>query len=172
MLKKITLIVSFLSVSLLASSGASNEGTDFVPRLINFLIFAGIIYYLIAEHIKNFLNKRTSDISKELERVEDVLRKSKEDKESAQKALEESKELAFEIVKNAKDEAVLLSDKIAKQADNDIENLTKSLEDKKEFSKRKVIRDTVDKVLNDSIDDNAISISEKDIVSLIDKKVA
>lgn len=41
-------------VILLGSDAAAKAGTDIIPRTINFLIFASILYYLIADAAKNF----------------------------------------------------------------------------------------------------------------------
>jgi F-type H+-transporting ATPase subunit b len=37
-----------ISTYALASSGAESEGTDIVQRTVNFLLFFGLIWYLVA----------------------------------------------------------------------------------------------------------------------------
>ena len=163
--------LTLLTIIPLIVSANEGGGSDIFARTINFILFCAIMYKLTGDFFKNILKQRQDSIAKELEKVEQLLKKSKSDKELAQNRLNEAQELAVEIVKEANEEAILISEKISKQADIDISNLTKSIEEKKEFLRRNAIRETLIKVLN-SIDDKTINISEKDIISLIDKKVA
>ncbi|RLA78484.1 MAG: F0F1 ATP synthase subunit B, partial [Epsilonproteobacteria bacterium] len=69
-MKKIVLLsLLVLPAVLLASSGNGGEETryflqtgretDFWPRLVNFTIFASLLYYLLANPIKNFFKDRS-----------------------------------------------------------------------------------------------------------------
>lgn len=73
--------VSLLAASLgLASGGEAAHGgghgitpekiTDFIWRTVNFLVFAGILIYLVAKPAKEFFAKRASDISESFEDLE------------------------------------------------------------------------------------------------------
>jgi F-type H+-transporting ATPase subunit b len=73
--------LSLLAASLaLASGGEAAHGgghgisptkiTDFIWRTVNFLVFAGILIYLVAKPAKEFFAKRTSDISESFEDLE------------------------------------------------------------------------------------------------------
>jgi F-type H+-transporting ATPase subunit b len=73
--------LSLLAASLaLASGGEAAHGgghgisptkiTDFIWRTVNFLVFAGILIYLVAKPAKEFFAKRTSDISESFEELE------------------------------------------------------------------------------------------------------
>ena len=82
---------------------ANTEGaeTDIVQRTVNFIIFAGILWYLLADKIKAYFAGRTASIQAELDKVQDSLKASKDRIEEANKKLEEAKALATEIVDGA-----------------------------------------------------------------------
>ena len=72
----ITLLV-FVPVFLFASEEAS-EGSDIVARVINLSIFAGILYYLIADKVKVFFTTRTKEIADKLSSLQAKVEKTKE----------------------------------------------------------------------------------------------
>ena len=86
--------------------------TDFVPRIFNFLIFAGVLYYLLADKLKGFLVSRQDAIAKQLKDIEDRLHLAKKQQKDAKALLKNSDKKAKEIVADAKKEALFLSDKI------------------------------------------------------------
>ena len=57
-------------VLLLASSAQGSGVTDIIPRTINFLIFAAILYYLIAQPAKEFYLSRKGDIANRLDSIQ------------------------------------------------------------------------------------------------------
>lgn len=77
----VLVIVLHLAPSLALASGDAHGGgnqlVDLGFRVVNFLIFAAILYFAAAKPIRNFLNGRIEGIRKELEEAE----KSKEDAE-------------------------------------------------------------------------------------------
>lgn len=73
--------LSLLAASLaLAGGGEAAHGgehgitpekiTDFIWRTVNFIVFAGILIYLVAKPAKEFFAKRASDISESFEELE------------------------------------------------------------------------------------------------------
>jgi F-type H+-transporting ATPase subunit b len=166
--------MALLPVALLASGheAASEGGTDFVPRLVNFLIFAGIIWYLVAEPVKNFFTGRTAEIAGRLEEVQARLKATKQAKEEAAEAYEKAKETAQEIIEAAKNESKLLAKKLDEQLKAELENLEKLQLEKMEVEKRQMVRKTVDEVLEELFKGDSIGMDEKKFVNLIMKKVA
>ena len=68
------ILLTLLAVSTVAlASNAENAGTDIVQRTVNFLLFAGLIWYLVAEPVKNYFASRSQGISDELKKVQDKL---------------------------------------------------------------------------------------------------
>jgi F-type H+-transporting ATPase subunit b len=163
-----------LPAALMASGheGAAEGGTDFVPRLVNFLIFVGIIWYFVAEPVKNFFTGRTAEIAERLEEVQRRLKETKQAKEDAQAAYEQALKTAEEIIESAKKESQLLAKKLDEQLKAELENLEKLQEEKMEVEKRQMVRKTVAEVLDELFKGDAIGMDEKKFVNLIMKKVA
>lgn len=81
---------------------ASSEGaeTDIVQRTVNFIIFAGILWYLLADKIKAFFADRTASIQAELDKVQDTLKASQDKVEdAAKKNLKKRKLLQQKLLK-------------------------------------------------------------------------
>jgi len=114
MKRVILLALVLVPAILLASEGHSEESryllqtgreTDFWPRVINFTIFASILYYLIANPIKDYFNSRSKGIANQLKEIEAKLQAAKDEQKAAQERFEESKKKASKIVADAKKEA-------------------------------------------------------------------
>ena len=173
MRKLIALAACLLPAALFASGQeVSSGGTDFVPRLVNFIIFAAIIYYFVADPIKNFFKNRSGGIAAELEEVQNRLKAAKQEKEDAKAAYEAAQKTAEEIIESAKKESQLLAKKLDEQLHAELENLEKLQEEKMEVEKRQMVRKTVSEVLSELFKGDAIAMDEKKFVNLIMKKVA
>ena len=180
-MKKIVLL-SLLMVPaiLLASTDAESSRyfaqtgreSDFWPRVVNFTIFAALLYYLIANPIKNFFKGRSEGIAAQLNEIEKKLQAAKDEKKEAQNRLDESKKRAEEILADAKAEAILLAEKIAKANQNDLALLDKQLEEKISLEERKSAREAIDEILSDNITADDIMLDEAKVVEIISKKVA
>jgi len=100
MKRMLLLGLALAPVALLANEGAVE--TDIVQRTVNFIIFAAILWYILADKIKAFFAERSLSIQAELDKVQDTLKASQEKIKDAQKKLEEAKKIATEIVEGAK----------------------------------------------------------------------
>lgn len=181
-MKKIALL-SLLVVPavLLASGHADGETTryfiqtgresDFFPRIVNFTIFAGLLYYLAANPIKNFFKGRKEGISAQLKEIEEKLQAAKDEKREAQARLDESEKKADQIIADAKKEAVILSQKIAEANQNDLDNMAKSLDEKMALEERKSAREAIDEILSQNITNDDILLDETKVVDIISTKV-
>lgn len=172
MVKKLLVMTLLVSVSLFASSGAEHGGTDIVARTINFLIFAGILWYLLAKPIKEFFGGRAAEISARLNSVQDKLHASKEAKESAEARVEEAKAIAAELHANTEKEKAILKKQIAAQTANEIDILKKQFEDKETLAKRQMVRGVVEEILSDVTAQSTASLDKEKIADIIVKKVA
>jgi F-type H+-transporting ATPase subunit b len=170
-----TLIVAALFLPVIAfASGAEGAGgqTDFIPRLVNFLIFAAILYYFVADLIKNFFTGRSAEISSKLEEVQNRLKATKKAKEDAEAAHKAALATAEEIIESAKKESQLLAKKMDEQLNSELQNLEKMQEEKIAVEKRQMVRKIIAEVLSELYKGDAISMDEKKFVNLITKKVA
>jgi len=182
-MKKIALLSLLVVPAILIASGhAEGETTryfaqtgrenDFFPRIVNFTIFAALLYYLAANPIKNFFKDRKEGIAAQLKEIEEKLQAAKDEKKEAQARLDESAKKADQIISDAKKEAVLLSEKISEANENDLNNMNKSLDEKMALDEKKSAREAIDEVLSGNITNDDITIDEKKVVNIIAKKVA
>ena len=173
MRKLLWMAAALLPAALMASGHEAAEGgTDFFPRLVNFLIFVGILWYFIAEPVKNFFTGRTAEIASRLEEVQTKVKETKEAKERAEAEYQAALKTAEEIIEAAKKESQLLAKKLDEQLHAELENLEKLQEEKLEVEKRQMVRRTVAEVLDELFKGDAIGMDEKKFVNLIMKKVA
>jgi len=182
-MKKIVLL-SLLVVPavLLASGGHGGEESryflqtgrenDFWPRVINFTIFASILYYLIANPIKNFFKERRSGIAGQLKEIEAKLQAAKDAEKDAQARLDESIKKAEQIIEDAHKEAKILTAKIAENAEQELVHLEKQYEEKMAFEEKRSVREVIDEVLTENISNDDILVDETKVVDIITKKVA
>lgn len=180
-MKKIVLLSLLMVPAVLLASGDAESSryfaqtgreSDFWPRVINFTIFAALLYYLLANPIKNFFKGRSEGIAVQLNEIEKKLQAAKDEKKEAQNRLDESKKRAEEILADAKAEAILLAEKIANANQNDLALLDKQLEEKISLEERRSAREAIDEILSDNITTDDIMLDEAKVVEIISKKVA
>jgi F-type H+-transporting ATPase subunit b len=178
-MKHILVVVAIFLPMVLLANGDSGQyealtgrETDYLPRIFNFTIFAGILYYLLANPIRDFFRGRSEGVANQLKEIEAKLQASKEEKKEAEARVEESKVKAEDIVKSANKEAEILSSKIAENSDLELVVLEKHHEEKMVLEERRVARDTIDEILNENLSSDDIHLDEKKIIDLISKKVA
>jgi len=171
-LKKILILgLALAPLALLANSEGAVE-TDIVQRTVNFVIFAGILWYLLADKIKAFFADRTASIQAELDKVEDTLKASKEKVDDAAKKLEEAKTLAAEIVETAKNDIDSVKQKVIEAVEHEIANLDKGFEDKIKVETSKAKRQIVSEVLDELLSSDNVSLTQDELVNIVVKKVA
>lgn len=166
-MKKIFLFL--LPCFLLASSEANYDITE---RTFNFLLFAGLLYYLVANPAKEMYNQRIKGIADELDGVQKKLKASKEKKEEAKRKLEEARANSANIAQTAKKEAEILSKKILANKDEEIKSLEKLFEDAKEIEQRKMTRSVVKEVIDEIFESESAEINSDELLNIVLKKVA
>ncbi len=171
-MKKKYLLLLLLPVFSFASGEQTSEGTDIVARTVNFLIFAGILYYLIADKITAFFKTRTADIANRLTSIQDMLNASKEKKEDALNEAAQAKEKAKELIEVAKKEALLLTKKVEEDTESEILYLKKALNERMEIEEKKMTKEVVSEVIDEMFKEDKISLSNEDFLNIIKKKVA
>jgi F-type H+-transporting ATPase subunit b len=167
-------IIALLFMAFLVSLNASEHGgeTDIIPRTINFLIFAGFIYYLIADKIKTYFAERAEGVVAELDKIEEKIRETKRAKEVAENSVTEAEIKSKEIISDAENEAKLLASKIEEQCKNNLASLEKSKIETMEVEKNKMVRLVVSNTLEDIFDNNDASVENQDLILSLLKKVA
>jgi len=181
-MKKLALFALLMVPAILLASGGHGEEsrylaqtgreTDFWPRVVNFTIFAALLYYLIANPIKNFFKDRKEGIAAQLREIEEKLQAAKDEKKEAQARLDESNKKAEQIVEDAKKEAILLAQKISEANENELALMEKQFEEKMILEERKSAREAIDEILSENITNDDIMLDEAKVVDIISKKVA
>lgn len=159
-------------VALFANGGESGGATDILPRTINFLIFAAIMYYYVADAAKQWYVGRKTEIATKLDSIQVKLKESNSKKEVALQKVEEAKANTRVLVETAKKEAILLSDKVAQEAEIEVANLSKAFEDRVNVERRKMQRVIVSEVLDAMFKEGSISLDNDEMVKIVNKKVA
>ena len=182
-MKKIILLSLLVVPAALLASGTQDgevtryflqtgRETDFLPRAFNFIIFASLLYYLLANPIKDFFKGRSEGIAAQLNEIEEKLQAAKDEKKEAQNRVKESEKKAEEILVDAKAEATLLAEKIVLSNKEELLLLEKHLAEKITLEERKSAREVIDEVLSENITNDDIMIDESKVVDIISKKVA
>lgn len=170
MKRMLLLGLALVPVALLANEGAVE--TDLVQRTVNFIIFAGILWYLLADKIKAFFAERSLSIQGELDKVQDTLKASQDKVKDAQKKLEEAKKIATEIIDGAKADIDSVKQKVATAVDSDIVNLNKNLEEMMKVETSKAKKEVVTEVLKELLSSENIKLTQQELANIVLKKVA
>ncbi len=168
-MSRLVVLVLLTSGVLFASEGAD---TDIVQRTVNFILFAALLWYLLAKPVKNYFTGRSEAIANELKSVQDKLNESIQKKKEALAKISDAEKLAVEILENAKKEAKILNDSILAQCEVDLENLQKSHQSKLELAQRKMISSVVEEVVTEVVAESSKEFSKDAMVNVILKKVA
>jgi F-type H+-transporting ATPase subunit b len=170
-MKKFLFALAMIAPAALFASDANVE-TDILERTVNFLIFISILYYLLADKVKNFFSDRTSSIQAELDKVQDMLKASEKKVAEAKEEVENAKKVADELIASANNDVESIKNKIEVAVEQEIAFLSKSFDAKTELEARKVKKEVVENVLNQLLSDDNIEISQDEIAGIILKKVA
>lgn len=171
-MKKLLVMTLFVSASLFASSGAEHGATDILPRTVNFLIFAGILWYLLAKPVKGFFTGRAGEIADRLNSIQDKLRASEAEKVAAEARVEEAKTFASELAATTEKEKDVLKKQIEAQSANEVAVLEKQMKDKESLAERQMVRGVVETVLSDVTAQSTASLDKEKMADIIVKKVA
>ena len=170
-MKRILLLgLALAPLALFANEGAVE--TDLIQRTVNFIIFAGILWYLLADKIKAFFAERSLSIQSELDKVQDTLKASQDKVTDAQKKLAEAKKIATEIVEGAKADVDSVKQKVATAVDSDIANLNKNLDEMMKVEISKAKKEVVTQVLEELLSSENIKLTQDELANIVLKKVA
>lgn len=171
MINRAILIIALamFPVALFANDGAE---TDIIQRTVNFIIFAAILWYLLADRIKAFFAGRTLGIQAELDKVQDTKRASLEKKQEAIRKSEDAKRIAAEIVEGAKADVDAIKQKVLAAVEAEIANLNKNFDEMMKVELSKVKKDVVASILDELLNSDTINLSQDELVNIVLKKVA
>ena len=160
-----------ISTYALASEAGHGE-TDIVQRTVNFLLFAGLVWYLVGEPAKNYFASRSQSIADELKKVQDKLNESIELKKKAKAKISDAEKFAEDLVVASKKENKIINDNIMAQCELDLETLTKQGASTRDYAQRKMVRDVVEDVLGETLSQSSADFNKEAMTNIILKKVA
>jgi len=169
---RILVLILMISTYALASEAAHEGGTDIVQRAVNFLLFVGLIWYLVGEPVKNFFASRSQGIADDLKKVQEKLDESINLKKEALAKISEAEKFAQELAVASKKENKILNDNIMTQCDAELEAMVKQHASKKEFEQRNMVRDVVETIITETLDQSSEVFDREAMANVILKKVA
>ena len=170
-MKKILLFVlAFAPLALFASSEGAE--TDILQRTVNFIIFAAILYYLLADKIKAAFADRSLSIQAELDKVQDALDASQKKVDDTTAKLEEAKKLAVEVVDGATAEIEKIKQDVLETVKHDIASLEKHFDEKVKVETRRAKKEVVSEILDELLSSDNIELSQEELSNIVLKKVA
>lgn len=170
-MSRILVLVLMLSTYVLASEAGHGE-TDIVQRTVNFLLFAGLIWYLVGEPVKSYFASRSQGIADELKKVQEKLDESVAMKKEAMNKITEAQKFAEELAISSKKENKIINDNIMNQCETDLETLVKQHNSLKLFEQRKMVRGVVESVLAETMAQSTQGLDRETMANIILKKVA
>jgi F-type H+-transporting ATPase subunit b len=161
-----------MSTFALASEVITDGGTDIVQRTVNFVLFAGLVWYLIAEPVKDYFNSRSEAIADELKKIQEKLNESISLKEEALIKISDAEKFAEELAVTAQKESKIIHETMIVQSEAELENLAKQQDSLMEFEQRKMINNVVENILDEVLSQSGKSFDKKAMANVILKKVA
>ena len=171
-MSRIVVLILMISTYAFASEAAHDGGTDIVQRTVNFLLFAGLVWYLVGEPAKNFFASRSQAIADELKKVQDRLDESVALKKEALAKISTAEKFAEELVVSSKKENKIINDNIMTQCELDLETLSKQSVSSRDFAQRKMVRGVVEDVLKETLAQSSENFDKEAMANVILKKVA
>jgi len=168
---RILVLMLMISTYALASE-VEQGGTDIVQRTVNFLLFAGLIWYLVGEPVKNYFTSRSQAIADRLKEVQNKLDNSVNLKKEVLAKISDAEKFAEELAVASKKENKIINDNIMKQCEADLEALVKQQASKQDFEERKMVREVVENILQETLSQSSDTFDKKSMANVILKKVA
>ncbi len=170
-MSRILVLLLMMSTFALASETSHSE-TDIVQRTVNFLLFAGLIWYLVGEPVKNYFVSRSQAIANELKKVQERLNESTILKKEALAKISDAEKFAEDLAVSSKKENKIINEKIISQCELDLEIMSKQAISLRNFAQRNMIQDVVEDVLKETLAQSSSDFDKEAIVNVILKKVA
>ncbi len=168
----VKIVLGFLILlSPLCATGLDISQTDIIERSLNFLLFAGILWYFLVKKLRSFLRSKSLEISKRLEEIQAQLKVSKENKKKLLKELEQAKEKAELIISDANKEAYTITQKYELQTKMDVENLIKNSKALMDLEVKKIKRELVESVFTDLRESKKVSFNVQDCVNILKQRL-
>ena len=162
----------FIVPALVLASGGHDGAKDYdvVWRTINFVLFFGILFYLLKGPAKAAYRARIDGIASRLEANQRILKESRERKEQAKKDLEAARVQGAALIETAKKEIIFAAEKIKSSTEQEISNLQKSYDEQKDFETHKIAKEVTSEILEDVFAQSGVKFDQDKLVQIVEKK--
>ena len=161
-------LILILAVELFGSE-VDFSRTDFMPRLVNFLIFVILMYILLKKPIGGIFKERRENIKNQFESIQEELLKLQEEKEKMIKKQEETKQFIEELYSVTKEEIKKIESHFHMKIKREIELIFKNLENDKKIIEQDAKKEIIEKVLDELFLLDEIRLNTSDIINLLKK---
>lgn len=146
--------------------------TDIFERLVNFILFILLLWYLIADKLKAILSARSRDIANQLSESQSRIKEARNKKEQAQLHLTEARQKAKEILETARKEALIFEREIEEKTKEQITYLVKNNEESMQFQARMLQKEIIKEVLEEMLSSENIQTTSNDYINILEKRIA
>ncbi|MDR1912346.1 MAG: hypothetical protein LBQ52_08400 [Helicobacteraceae bacterium] len=161
-------ILLFVGVATIAF--AEEGEVDIMWRSINFVIFAALVYWLLAGFIKKFFGDRVKSIVTAFERAQDKAKEARAKREKAEAALEEARATAQSAIKFANEEAIAIGERLAAKTEEEIKILHKLKDENKIVAENKMIRAVVASAMGEILSAEEILNDQDAVIETLRKR--
>ncbi|MFO8033496.1 MAG: F0F1 ATP synthase subunit B [Desulfohalobiaceae bacterium] len=148
-----------------AEGGAWAEWKDFLWRIVNFIIFIGIIYLVAGKRIIGFFSGRSEQIESELKDLNERRAQAEERLQEVEKSIANIDQEREEILNKAREQGEAIRESIISKARQEAEQITRQAQVKASQEMQQVVNE-----LREEMADKVIDSAEKLIVSKLGKK--
>lgn len=158
-----------LFFGVLSAADVSLAQSDFVERVINFVIFALIIWYLGSSRIKQIFIQRKMKIVHEFDKLQEEEKEMKKTVEKTENLLADAQNKAKEIVANAKKEAFVIAQQFDSALERDIKTIASSFDERLKQERKKMLCDEVASTIDQSL--QKVRISQDSCMEILTKGI-
>lgn len=136
----------------------------FIAQLVNFIVVAIIIWFLILKPLTQKLSERQETIEKSLKNAEEVEENLRKSEKSYQNKIDEAKSEAAQIITKSQQEAVNIGERLKDKTKSEIELLVQQAKKNIEIEKQEMMQEikvmaaelvvkALEKIIDEKVDD-------------------
>ncbi|MFW6178446.1 MAG: ATP synthase F0 subunit B, partial [Desulfohalobiaceae bacterium] len=124
-----------------AEGGSWAEWKDFLWRIVNFIIFIGIIYLVVGKRIISFFSGRSEQIESELKDLNERRAQADEKLQEVEKSIANIDQEREEILSQAREQGEAIRESIINKAREEAEQITRQAQAKASQEMQQVVNE-------------------------------
>lgn len=170
MFKYIIVLVLFGSMAF-AESAKNIMDSDFLLRVVHFIIFVVLLYFFVYKYVKIMFKNRTKRIAETFAKIQNELDDSDKKREEATAKVTEAKDFSKNLISSTKEDIKKVSVEMAREREEKISTLVKMYEERKKSYAYTYEVNLIKDVVDDLFTKNKI-VEDDFIINTIIKKVS